>query len=243
MGDWRDSRNFGYDQWRDQMSDWLNERSYNDSRSDLEYDRQWEAALNAAKYGDYSKLKELGINPNIVTGGGGYGYGGGGSGNDTRDTGSNSTSMLSGDQWDNLFNSVHRDDPNETRSAARTALNQYWDYLNDYQKTTLAHLAGMDADALANAGGVNGFGVDQITDLTNLLYPGDQQSQGTQNPTGNNAGRSGLGQQAQHVYDTAMNEILLRGNSDDALTYVLGEIDKGNVPPEDVDALLRMFGY
>ncbi len=78
MGDWRNDRDFGYDQWRDQMNDWRTERGYGDERGDLDYDRRWDEAITAAKYGDYSKLRELGIDPQIVTGGGGYGGGGGG---------------------------------------------------------------------------------------------------------------------------------------------------------------------
>lgn len=92
---------------------------------------------------------------------------------DPNATGSNS--MLSQEQWDNLFQSVHLDDPNKTRAAARAALNQYAPYLNNYQKTTLAHLAGIDAEALAAAGGVDALGIDTITDLTNMLYPYEEQ--------------------------------------------------------------------
>ena len=90
-------------------------------------------------------------------------------------TSEDNPSMLSQEQWDNLFQSVHTGDPNENRAAARAALNQYAPYLNTYQKTTLAHLAGIDAEALEAAGGVDAMGIDTITDLTNMLYPYEEQ--------------------------------------------------------------------
>jgi len=80
VGDWENDRNFDYGAYQDQLNwDYKNrayadsradtaweqaykERSYQDSRADTDWEKQWNEAELAARYGDYSKLGNLGIN-------------------------------------------------------------------------------------------------------------------------------------------------------------------------------------
>ena len=65
-------RNFGYGQHLDEVNNQTLIRQENAALSDAEYQRQLELAQLAAGYGDYSGLRELGIEPDlsIITGGG-----------------------------------------------------------------------------------------------------------------------------------------------------------------------------
>ena len=79
VGDWENDRDFDYRKEQDALSWDFKNREYADERGDVEYDRLWNEAITAAKYGDYSKLRELGIDPATVVSG--YSGGGGGGGN------------------------------------------------------------------------------------------------------------------------------------------------------------------
>ena len=68
-------RNFGYGQHLDEVNNQTLIRQENAALSDAEWQRKYELAQLAAGYGDYSGLRELGIEPDlsVITGGGGRG--------------------------------------------------------------------------------------------------------------------------------------------------------------------------
>ena len=65
-------RNFGYGQHLDEVNNQTLIRQENAALSDAEWQRKYELAQLAAGYGDYSGLRELGIEPDlsVITGGG-----------------------------------------------------------------------------------------------------------------------------------------------------------------------------
>ena len=67
------------DMWRYGVGDWEKDRAYADEREQNEYNRKWDEAITAAKYGDYSLLAALGIDTSGMT----AGKGGSGGGNYT----------------------------------------------------------------------------------------------------------------------------------------------------------------
>ncbi len=71
VSDWRGERDFDYDRYRDELGDWRDDREYGDARADTAYERRWDEALAAAKYGDYSLLEALGVNPVLAARAGG----------------------------------------------------------------------------------------------------------------------------------------------------------------------------
>lgn len=68
-------RNFGYGQHLDEVNNQTLIRQENAALSDAEWQRKYELAQLAAGYGDYSGLRELGIEPDfsVITGGSGRG--------------------------------------------------------------------------------------------------------------------------------------------------------------------------
>lgn len=68
-------RNFGYSQHLDEVNNQTLIRQENAALSDAEWQRKYELAQLAAGYGDYSGLRELGIEPDlsVITGGSGRG--------------------------------------------------------------------------------------------------------------------------------------------------------------------------
>ena len=68
-------RNFGYGQHLDEVNNQTLIRQENAALSDAEWQRKYELAQLAAGYGDYSGLRELGIEPDlsVITGGNGGG--------------------------------------------------------------------------------------------------------------------------------------------------------------------------
>ena len=226
VGDWRDNRNFDYDRWRDEVGDWrndrdtdynryldaldqwYNDRAYDDSRADTEYERKWNEAITAAKYGDYSKLQELGITPDMAMlmggsgGGGGSGRGGSTGGNASQQTTESTDTGLRLPQSE--FNRIYQE-AQQDPAAARDALTKYWSYLTDFQKHMLALRAGIDADSLFAGGGASNIGPDAFADMFNLLSPPEETG------TGNAAGQTG--------FSSAMSALLQYG-PDYAKNYI-----------------------
>ena len=82
-------------------------------------------------------------------------------------------------------------------------------------------------------------------DIEGAGYTGDYFSR--QSGGGGEKNASGLGPQAQHVYETIMNQVVYGGSAADAMAFAEKEIEKGmangSIDEDEADYILRLFGY
>ena len=124
-------RSFGYSQYLDEVNNQTLIRQENAALSDAEYQRKYELAQLAAAYGDYSGLRELGIEPDLTAT---YtGSGSGSSGSTTADSEAELNRLMQGRIYQQLIDDGYGREEAEYLADRYTNVNQIPGY-NDTGK-------------------------------------------------------------------------------------------------------------